>query len=61
MSDESDEKKRLGKKARHITWVDRIKAGFRPPEERAQYIEDTANRKEDEERRAKSRRKGPGI
>lgn len=58
----SDEEKRLGKKLRHITWVDRLKSGFQPPEERAKFIEDTANRKEEEERRRKRKSgKGPQI
>jgi len=50
-ADDSDLKKRLGAKFRHITFVDRLKAGFHPPQDRPQYLTDVANAKEDEERR----------
>lgn len=64
MADSSDLDKKLGNKKRHLTWVDTIKAGFRPPEEQDQYLIDVANAKEEEEKRRKAiqaGKKGPNI
>ena len=49
----SDFKKRLGDKARHITWVDEIKGALMHPNSRNEYLEDVANRKDAEEKAQK--------
>lgn len=55
MSDpiDTDLQKRLGKKARHITWVNQMRAGFMNPADRPDYYEQVANEKEEEEKRKK--------
>ena len=53
MEEETDIKKRLGDKYRHITWVNTIRAGLMNPADRPQYYTDVANQKDEEEKRQK--------
>jgi hypothetical protein len=51
--------KKAGKNAKHLTWVDQIKSGFQPPEERADYLANQANmRAREAEEEAKRKKSG---